>query len=86
MGRTRDFLKRHKLWLGFVAAFLPLAVLLFMQFQWLAKLEETSAIARQATLSSYVDGLLEKVLYFYEINAIALNVPGSLFTEGKVEK
>ncbi len=44
------FLGERALWAGFVAAVLPLLVLLGLQFLWLRRLERVSAIAHKAAL------------------------------------
>jgi signal transduction histidine kinase len=83
----RKFFKRHKLWLGFVCAFVPLLVLLGLQYVWLTKLQETTAKAHQATLNNYVEGLLKEVVYFYSGYADkVLNLPSSIFVHGKLDK
>jgi signal transduction histidine kinase len=83
----REFFKRHKLWLGFVCVLAPLLVLLGLQYVWLAKLEKTTAMAHEATLNNYVEGLLKDVVYFYSKSAdTVLNLPSSIFIHGKLEK
>jgi signal transduction histidine kinase len=87
MGRARDFLKRYKLYVGFVCAFVPLLVLLGLQYVWLARLEKTTAMARQATLNNFVEGIQKEVVWFYGSAAErALNLPASIFVHGKVQK
>jgi signal transduction histidine kinase len=87
MGRTREFFKRYKLYLGFVCAFVPLLVLLGLQYVWLARLEQTTAVARQATLSNFVEGFVKEVVWIYGSSSErALNLPGSIFVHGKLQK
>ena len=50
-------LRRRTLWVGFAAVLVPLVVLLALQYRWLVKLDETSAIAHQATLDNYLVGV-----------------------------
>ena len=76
----RSFLKRHPLWLGFVAAVIPLILLLVLQYLWLAKLQKTSAIAQKAYLGHYLEAVATRVDYFYRSSAErSLNVPAELF-------
>ena len=76
MSPVRSFLKRHPLWLGFVAAVITLILLLFLQYLWLAKLQKTSAIAQKAYLGHYLEAVATRVDYFYRSSAErSLNVP-----------
>ena len=77
------FLKRHFLWTGFVAALLPVGVLLALQFVWLSRLERMSAIAQQAVLHNYLEGVGTEVQYAYRAAAErVLNVPAAVVTQG----
>jgi signal transduction histidine kinase len=83
----RKFLKRHTLWLGFLAVVAPLVVLLVLQYGWLAKLEKTSALAETAWLNNYLEAVATEIEYFYRSNGErALNLPPSLFTQDEIEK
>jgi signal transduction histidine kinase len=76
----KSVVKRHGLWLGFAAVVLPLAVLLSMQYVWLADLQEKSAVAGTAHLQNYLESVSDRVEYFYRAQAEqSLNLPGSLF-------
>ena len=78
---------RRILWAGVLAVLLPLAVLLALQYWWLADLERTSAIARKATLNNYLESITKEVHYFYwKISERALNLPPEIFTDEKIEK
>jgi signal transduction histidine kinase len=78
----RGFIKRHVLWAGFIAAFLPLLALLGLQYSWLVKLEAASAQAGDAYLQNYMEGVFGKVLYFYKGTAErALNVSAGYLNE-----
>jgi signal transduction histidine kinase len=78
---------RRVLWAGVLAVFLPLAVLLGLQYWWLADLERNSAIAREATLKNYLETITKDVHYFYwKISERALNLPPEIFGEKKTEK
>ncbi len=46
----KRFVKRHALWVGFIAVVLPLVVLLSLQYRWLVELEQKSAVAEKAYL------------------------------------
>jgi len=69
------------------AVLMPLAVLLALQYWWLADLERNSAIARQAALKNYLETITKEVHYFYwKISERALNLPPEIFGETKTEK
>jgi signal transduction histidine kinase len=75
------------LWAGFVAAVVPLLVLLGLQFVWLRRLERVSAIAHKAALNNYLEAVGTEVQYFYRSAAErALNLPAVIFTGGDLEK
>ena len=78
---------RRVLWAGVLAVLVPLAVLLGLQYWWLADLERNSAIAREATLKNYLETITKDVHYFYwKISERALNLPPEIFGEKKTEK
>ena len=78
---------RRVLWAGVLAVLLPLAILLGLQYWWLADLERTSAIAREATLKNYLETITKDVHYYYwKISERALNLPPEIFGEKKTEK
>src|SRR5882672_5801207 len=82
-----DFLKRHTLWAGFAAVLAPLLVMLGLQFVWLSRLEQVSAIAHKATLNNYLEGVGTEVEYFYRSTAErALNIPAAYLTRGRLEE
>lgn len=77
----KRFVKRHALWVGFIAVVLPLVVLLSLQYRWLVELEQKSAVAEKAYLQNYLEGVSSRIEYFYRRQAEhALNLPGSLFS------
>ena len=83
----RDFLRRHTLLLCFEAVLVPLVILLGMQFVWLGHLKKASALAHKAALHNFLESVGTEVQYFYRSGAErALNLPASLFTEGKLEQ
>ena len=76
---------RRVLWGGVLAVLLPLAILLALQYWWLADLERTSAIARKATLNNYLEAVSREVhYYYYKISERALNLPPEVFFESKI--
>src|SRR5262245_60038869 len=80
-------LHRQTLWIGFIAVLVPLLILLGLQYRWLVKLDHTSALAQQATLSNYLEAVTSEVKYFYSgVAERGLNVPVSVFTQGRLDK
>jgi len=78
---------RRVLWAGVLAVLLPLAILLGLQYLWLADLERNSAIAREAALKNYLETITKEVHYYYwKISERALNLPPEIFVEKKLEK
>ena len=61
MHRLRAYVRRHPLWLGFVAAVLPLVALLVLQYLWLAKLQKTSAVAQMAYLNHFLEAVATRL-------------------------
>lgn len=87
MGRLAAFVKRHSLWAGFLAVLAPLVVLLGLQYTWLTRLKQVSALAQKAAHSNYLEAIGTEVQYFYRSTAErALNLPASLFTEHRLEE
>ncbi|MGH9868619.1 MAG: sensor histidine kinase [Candidatus Polarisedimenticolia bacterium] len=83
----KAFLKRHVLWMGFLAVFVPLLALLSLQYQWLMDLEKKSTIAHQATLKNYLEAVATKAEYFYRENAErSLNLPAQIFLNNRLDK
>lgn len=87
MTSIRQFLKRHPAWVAAVLAILPLILLFRLQYVSLLRLEETSSIARNATLHTYLEALANEFEYTFKVHAErALNIPASHFTQGRMEK
>jgi signal transduction histidine kinase len=87
MSRFRSFFKRHTLWIGFLAVFVPLLVLLGLQYVWLVELEENTELAYEATLENYLEAVIDKTESYFGWNAErALNLPAAYFTELPPEK
>jgi len=83
----RDFIRRHTLLLCFEAVLVPLVILLGMQFVWLGHLKRASALAHKAALHNFLESVGTEVQYYYRSGAErALNLPASLFTEGKLDQ
>jgi signal transduction histidine kinase len=81
------FRKRVVLGVTFVAVMIPLAVLLGMQYRWLADLEKDSAVARDAYFENYIEAVASKVEYFYRNQAErALNIPEDLLLQESPRK
>jgi signal transduction histidine kinase len=73
--------------IGFLAAVVPLVVLLTLQYRWLLDLQKTSRISREAALENYVEAIVKEVHYFYVNQAErALNLPAELFTKEAIQK
>lgn len=67
--------RRRTLWLGFLAVFLPLSVMLVLQYRWLVELQHKSTIARHVTLANYLEYIAKYVEYYYtKAAALSLNV------------
>ncbi len=80
-------LRKHTLLVGFAAVLLPLVILLGLQYNWLVKLDHTSAKAQEATSDNYLEAVADKVETRYRNDAERLlNVPPVLFTENGLEK
>jgi len=79
--------RRRTLVLGFVAALVPLAVLLGLQYVWLSRLAQTTAIAHRAALRHFVEAVGSEVRFFYRTGAErALSMPASVLTDGQVRE
>jgi len=76
--------RRRALWVSFVIAALALAVMLGLQFLWLADLERASSIATRATHRKLAEGLAKEVAYHYKSLAEkALSVHPTYFAPGR---
>ncbi len=85
--KIRGPLHRQTLWIGLVAVLVPLLILLGLQYRWLVKLDSTSALAHQATLSNYLEAVASEVQYFYSgVAERGLNLPASVFTQHRLDK
>ena len=85
MLRLRAFLRRHILWVGFLAVIVPLLVILALQYQSLNKLKQTSSVAENVWMKNYLADVSKEVKYFYKSNAEQiLTTPASaLSTDGQ---
>src|SRR5215470_9835103 len=87
MGQIAGSLKKHTLWIGFLAVLAPLVVLLGLQFVWLARLKQVSALAQKAAHTNYLEAVGTEVQFHYRSAAErALNIPASLFRQGRLEE
>jgi len=83
----RAYIKRHVLLTGFFAVLLPLGILLAMQYIWLARLEQTTAIAERSALGNYLEAISNEVTHFYwRLSERALNIPSDLFRDAELEQ
>ena len=65
MGSPATFLKKHTLWVGFLAVLAPLLVMLGLQFVWLARLKQVSALAQKAAHTNYLEAVGTEVQFYY---------------------
>ncbi len=87
MSKLGVFIRRRALWAGFLAAFVPLLLVLGLQFWWLLKLQRTSTAAGNAVLAGFLDSVTTAVLYSYGPGAErALDVPPAFFTQDRLDK
>src|SRR5262245_5065727 len=74
-------------WIVFAAAFLPLLLLLVLQFRWLERLERVSAVAHRATLENYLEAVSAGVeVHYRSLGERALNLPAGIFTPERMQK
>ena len=82
MRRWPEFSKRKWVGLTLSAVFIPLALLLFLQYRWLSHLAEASAVADNARLMNYLEAVVEKSDDFYKDQVRkALVFPDDYFEE-----
>jgi signal transduction histidine kinase len=78
---------RRMLWVGVVAALVPLVVLLVLQYRWLSDLEQSSAVARHAALESYLRAVTTEARNVYVRNAErVLDLPPAVVSEDGIQK
>ena len=74
--RVRKLLKEHPLVFGFIAALIPLIILLIQQFVWLTELDKATALAHRSALRSFLSAVGDGVEHSYRATAERLlNVP-----------
>ncbi len=61
----RNFLKKQMLWIAMIAVLIPLGVMLSLQYTWLVRLHETSALAKKAQLDTYLAAVTKEIESFY---------------------
>ena len=82
-----DFLKRNSLWAGFVAVVLPLAVLMGLQYRWLAELDRNAETVHTAELQNFLEFVTDQVALSYKDEAErGLNLHATHFTQNRLEK
>jgi signal transduction histidine kinase len=86
-GDVRAAGRRRALWVGFLAVFIPLIVMLVLQYRWLANLQSTSNFASTVFMQKYLEGVVKEVHYEYAtIAERTLNLPPSIFDPEKIHK
>ncbi len=79
--------QRTMVWVAALAVLVPLAILLSVQYFWLADLERTSTIARRVALDKHLMAVAKEVEYFYANQAErALNLPAYSFDRERLPK
>lgn len=87
MAALKMFLRRHLLWIGFLAVVLPLLILLSLQYQSLKELEKTSPLAHKATLTNYLQTVAKEIETIYRTDAErVLNIPPETCSEERIHK
>jgi signal transduction histidine kinase len=87
MGKLSKFFKRNILWVGFLAVIIPLIIILGLQYESLAELEKTSAVAHKVHLKNYLWDVAMEVEEFYRSNAEeVLDLPYGSLTEEHLDK
>src|SRR3989442_1764101 len=85
MGSITIFLKKHTLWVGFLAVLAPLLVMLGLQLVWVARLKQVSALAQKAAHNNYLEAIGTEAQFYYRSTAErALNIPASLFRQNRL--
>lgn len=87
MATLKTFLRRHLLWVGFLAVVVPLLVLLGVQYQSLKELERTSPLARRAMLTNYLQAVAKEIETIYRMDAErVLNIPPETCSEERIHR
>jgi signal transduction histidine kinase len=82
MSRVKVYLRRHILWIVFLAVLVPLLTMLWMQYRSLVELERTSAVADKIALKNNLKPIVAEIQYFYKAKAEqALNISARALTE-----
>ncbi len=85
--RIRTVLREHPLAIGFVAALIPLIILLVQQFVWLTELDKASEMAHRSALRSFLSEVGAELEYMYRATSERLlNVPGDRLRPGELAK
>jgi signal transduction histidine kinase len=69
MKKIQPFVKRHILWVGLVAALLPLVCLLGLQYGSLLRLEKTSTAESEIIMNNFLMDVQGKIKHFYKNQA-----------------
>lgn len=82
--RTRvNWSGRKLVWLGVAGIFIPLVVLLVLQFRWLSTLERTSTLAHYTSLDAFLIEVSSSTEELAPLAQQLLEVPPSAFSTGK---
>jgi hypothetical protein len=81
MTRFKSFVKRNNLWAGFVAVFIPLLIMLSLQYWSLVRLEKLSPVADKWKLKDFLWTLSTGIQDHYQTQAKELlNIPPRAFS------
>jgi signal transduction histidine kinase len=82
MDRLKAFIKRNNLWAGFVVAFVPLLIILALQYWSLVRLEKLSPVADKWKLKDFLWTLSTEIQDYYQTHAKKiLNIPPHAFKQ-----
>ena len=85
--KFREFLRRHTLWVAFAGVLTPLIVMVGLQYVWLTRLAQVSAIAHKAALNNYLEAVGNDIQYHYRtVGERALNISATLFIQGRLDE
>jgi signal transduction histidine kinase len=87
MAKFTRFFRRNILWVGFLAVIVPLIIILGLQYESLAELEKTSAVAHKVHLKNYLWDVATEVEEFYRSSAEeVLDLPYGTLSEEHLDK
>ena len=87
IGRVQRAVKEHPILIGFIAALIPLIVLMVQQFFWLTELDAASAVAHRSALRSSLTTIGGGIEHTYRATAERLlNVPADHLNSDAIDK